>query len=518
MATLLFTEGDMKLSRAFQSAGLAAIIAAAIAEPAAAQSGLDAQSFASRLESLPAVLQEYSTPGAAVALIQGGEVTWSGGFGVADGSTGQPVTGDTLFNVGSISKLPTAWATMMLAEQGVIDLDAPVSNYLARWTPPGDGGAAQAVTIRRLLSHTSGLSTHDYGGVDPSSAPTSISDSLAGRTGKGEARIVSEPGTSFSYSGANFSALQLMIEEVGHEDFPTFMQTRLFAPLGMSSTIYGLPPMGPNVARPHDSRGAPLPLLRYDELAAAGMTTTLRDLSLLATAELAHGMESPGRGHISRASVEAMQTPVAGTRWADRDPFGPEPQYGLGHTVRPQQFQGHTGVGHGGSNRGFESLLMVVPETGDGLVVMTNGANGPAVVSYVLCQWRRWSSGPEAECPQIDIRIVVEGVYFREGIDPAIDRYNVLRRDEPDGYDFSPRQLNGLGYAIMRSGDKVGALRIFELNAAQWPLDGNVHDSLAEAYDANGDTARAIEHYARSLELDPNNGNARDNLARLRTP
>jgi hypothetical protein len=113
----------------------------------------------------------------------------------------------------------------------------------------------------------------------------------------------------------------------------------------MSKTQYGLPPQFQEVmATPYDGLRDALPTLRYNEFSAAGLTTTLDDLARLAAADLVDSAgPRPGRGVLKEQTVPLMQTAAPASRWADRDSYGPDPQYGLGYTVRPAQFLGRVG-------------------------------------------------------------------------------------------------------------------------------------------------------------------------------
>jgi CubicO group peptidase (beta-lactamase class C family) len=483
----------------------------------------DTHAFTSTVDAVtPSLLREYAVPGAAVALIQKGRVVWMHGYGFANVSNGTRVTAETVFNVGSISKSPTAWAVMQLVDQGKVDLDRPVDSYLKRWHLPASSFDNSQVTVRRMLSHTSGISSHNFHGWDPESPLPPIQDSLSGKTGTGEVRVVAAPGSGFHYSSANYAILQLLIEEVSGQSFQEYIKANVFQPLHMSNSQYGLPPKFQDVmATPYDGLGGALPILRYNELSAAGLTMSVRDLGAFAAAGLkGPSGEPPGRGVLKEQAVALMQIPAPASRWADRDPYGPDPQYGLGYTVRPAQLVGKVGIGHGGSNSGWESFFQIVPSTGDGIVIMTNSSNGSAVISSLLCSWRKWAAGQSSvvECPKIDIRAVLYGVYRSKGIKETIARYHELRRNAPDKYDFEVLQLNSMGYDLLRKGDAVAAIDVFRLNVEQFPEDANVYDSLGEAYLKQGDKTLAIENYKRSLDLNPQNDNAREVLKKLEVP
>lgn len=464
-------------------------------------------------------LDKYSVPGAAIALIREGEVVWTKGFGLADLSGHVPITTETEFNVGSLSKTPTAWAIMQLADEGKLKLDAPVDTYLRRWHLPQSPFENGKVTIGRLLSHTSGISNHDYHGWDPTSPLPPIEDSLAGKTGTGIVQVVSSPGSTIHYSGANYAILELVVEEISGQPFSAYMESHIFRPLHMLRTQYGLPgDFEKSMAKPYDVLEKPLPILRYNELAAAGLTTNLHDLAIFAAAGLKARMGAqPGRGLIKPETISEMQSPAPNTKWADEDPYGPNPQYGYGYTVRPEQFAGKTGVGHGGTNNGWESLVQIIPSSGDGIVIMTNSSNGSAVIASILCDWRHWAAGEhkQASCPTIEVRIPLLRAYRSGGAAGVVRQYSRLHHNESSKYDFSSPELNSLGYQVMKMGDIAGAVEIFKLNVDQFPQEWNVYDSLGEAYLKLGYKAEAISNYKRSLELNPKNDNGRDVLKSL---
>ena len=109
-------------------------------------------------------LASSTTPGLAVALVDHGRLIWAAGYGMADRTTGQPVTATTRFQAASLSKPVTAWGVLRLVESGRIGLDEPIVGHLRRWRPPASPFDADGLTVRRLLSHTAGLSVHGYVG------------------------------------------------------------------------------------------------------------------------------------------------------------------------------------------------------------------------------------------------------------------------------------------------------------------------------------------------------------------
>ena len=189
---------------------------------------------------ITAQMQAAKVPGLSIALIQDGKISWVGGFGEANSITGKPVTGDTIFDVASISKAITAYAALSLVERGVLSLDEPVHQYLSQpWLPPS--AYAEQITLRQLLSHTSGL-TNAVNPVNKS--------------------IVYPPGERFEYSGVGFIYLQEVLEQATGKSLEQLAQELVFEPLEMDSSSYMTPQnMMPRLANGHLNYGQIISLL-----------------------------------------------------------------------------------------------------------------------------------------------------------------------------------------------------------------------------------------------------------------
>lgn len=200
---------------------------------------------------IPAQMQAANVPGLSTALIQDGEIVWVEGFGKANTITGKPVAGDTVFEAASIGKAIAAYAALALVERGVLALDEPVHQYLSQpWLPPS--AYAEQVTLRQLLSHTSGLS-NNVNPVDKS--------------------FLYPPGERFEYSGVGFMVLQEVLEQVTGKSFEQLAQELVFAPLEMDSSSYVVPQdMMPRLANGHISYGFLMPRLPVVLAAAFALT------------------------------------------------------------------------------------------------------------------------------------------------------------------------------------------------------------------------------------------------------
>lgn len=458
-----------------------------------------AEAFRADLDArMPTQLLDNLVPGAAVALLRDGDVAWIAGYGYADLEWEEPVESTTVFNIGSISKTVAAWGVMRLVEEGKIDLDAPIDNYLTRWHLPPSEFSHDGVTMRRLLSHTAGLSLHGYPGFRPDERLPSLDASLSGATnGSGDVRVVIEPGTEWRYSGGGYTLAQLVVEEVTGESFADYMRRAVLSPLGMRNSDYDwTPEIEARAATPYGSLGDPVPGPRFTAAAAAGLQTTAQDLAAFVAAGL--------RPRLLRGeTVRLMQRPANDA----------SPEYGLGYGIIDSSRE--TIVGHGGANTGWMAFIAMAPATGDGLVVLTNGSNGDAVHRQVTCLWRTVVFAWSSDCLP-GIGPVVLSTTVRGGVDAAVRRYRELRETDPEGYDFSERQLNRTGYQLLRGGRTTDAIRVFQLNVEIFLDAFNTYDSLGEAYMASGERERAIANYQKSLELNPGNENAREMLRRLR--
>lgn len=204
-------------------------------------------------------LAHYGMPGAAFAFIEEGRIVHLAGIGYADLASRRPVTPQTPFRTGSISKAVTAWGVLRLAEEGRLDLDAPVERYLGRWRLPPSTFDHGGVTARRLLSHTAGISVHHFDPVAADGQSLSLEETLAGASGRGTAvRVAAEPGSEHRYSGGGFTLLELLVEEVTGRPFAAYMHEAVLAPLGMhrSGFVPG-PDFAPDGAVGYDARRRP---------------------------------------------------------------------------------------------------------------------------------------------------------------------------------------------------------------------------------------------------------------------
>ena len=310
-------------------------------------------------------------------------------------SIGKPVSGETIFQMASVSKWVTAWGVMALVEQGQIQLDAPVSRYLKRWKLASSDYPTDQVTVRRLLSHTSGL-TDDLGycGFAPG-APIQTLPASLGRAAdacplrSGVVQVGDEAGT-WRYSGGGYTLLQLLIEDVTGEPFANYMQKAVLRPLGMTRSTYRTGAAGyGDVAQFFDSAGRTAPHNRYTAAAAASLYSTADDMARFALAHLAGpGGEVPGRGVLSPASVATM-------RKAQARLFGTD-HWGLGVQLYATSTRGGVIFGHDGFNvPAVNTSVRIEDATSDAIVALsTGGSNIAATLGSAWTLQRRKNVTP----------------------------------------------------------------------------------------------------------------------------
>lgn len=354
------------------------------ADPASL-AGLPVESFGAHLDvRVTELLERYEVPGASVAVIKDGVPVWSGAYGWADVDGGRPMTLSAVDHVGSITKSVTAWGVMVLVERGVIGLDDPVTRHLTNWTFPESGASPDKITIRQLLNHTSGLPLGTIGTHYPPGSDhlPSLRENLSA-----EAQVHREPGSAFEYSNVGFNLLELLIEEVTGDTFSDYMVRHVLGPLGMdratftwSEQLEAAIPLG------YDLEQNPVSPYVYPEKGSGGLFAGLDDIARFVAAGLP-GPEPPGRHVLAPETVALMYEPGAGIGGIYRLVA---PAYGLGYFAETLP-GGEPAVWHGGQGHGWMTHFHALPETGAGIVVLTNSQRSWPFIAEILTDWAEWN-------------------------------------------------------------------------------------------------------------------------------
>ena len=432
-------------------------------------------------------MSSRAIPGMQVAIVKDGRIAFSGAYGVANLQTPVAVTQDTVFSINSATKSFAGVEVMRLAERGDVDLDASVSTYLGDlpqgWRP---------ITVRHLLTHMSGLPdilTRDggYVGQDEASALAAIADLPLRFT----------PGERFAYNQTNYMLLRRIIEGARGRAFEAVVSEDVFAAFGMTHSGFGdsldlIPGKADSYRYSRAAGGAAPRLQNVHELfppftrAASGINTSALDMGRWLIALQAGEI-------LQLATLEALWTPG---RFND----GKAGEWANGWVVVDRQ--DHPAVGMMGGGR---SAFFLYPRDGVAVVILTNLSGAyPEELADPLAA--RFISGMTLTGVAA-LRERLEA----EGFDQAeIVAAELIARD--GAASLAESDLNNWGYRLLSGGKVADALTLMKLIVTLYPQSGNAYDSLAEVYERSGDRARATENYRRSLELDPGNAHAAEQL------
>jgi CubicO group peptidase (beta-lactamase class C family) len=318
----------------------------------------------------------YKVPGVSIAVIDQGRIDWVRGYGFAEIAAKRPVTPDTRFQAASISKSVAAAAALHFVEEGKIDLDRNVNDYLKSWkVPDNDFTREQKASLRRILSHSAGFTVHGFPGYEAGKpTPTLVQVFNGEKPANTEPiRVDTVPGTKWRYAGGAYTVMQQMLIDVIGEPFPEIMQQAVLSKLEMKDSAYSQPLRSdwqPFAATAYQPDGKPVEgkYHTYPELAAAGLWTTPTDLARFAIA-IQEALAGKSQSVISKVMAEQMLT-----RQIENDGLGLFLD-GAGKTLR---------FSHGGSNAGFQCMLVAYAHTGQGAVIMTNSDMGGPLIPEIL--------------------------------------------------------------------------------------------------------------------------------------
>ena len=332
--------------------------------------GLDQPGVEARVDG---ILNRRPAVGLAVGVVRDGALEYFSGHGLADIPSRTPVTEDTVFRVGSLTKTFTAVAVMQLVEQGLVDLDAPANDHLRtfrllpadpRWRP---------ATVRHLLTHTAGIREVLH--------PSGVGRELFGETvGHGRPvpslaqyygprlRVGAEPGTRWRYTDHGFATLGQLVEDVTGQPFDRYLREHVFAPLGMADTdLVRSEAARARLATGYDlGSGGPEPHPDYEVVTAGGAAaySTPRDMAGYLVALLGGGRNEHG-SVLEPATLARMFDPH----------YQPDPRIpGLGLAFFRVNAGGHAVLEHQGVVPAFTSQIFLAPDDGLGVMTFTNGA------------------------------------------------------------------------------------------------------------------------------------------------
>ncbi|HEY6236521.1 MAG TPA: serine hydrolase [Candidatus Elarobacter sp.] len=474
---------------------------------------------------LARLMSVFHVPGLSIAVIDGSQIAWAKGYGVTEAGTTHPVTVHTLFQAGSVSKTVAATGAMALVERGTLALDDDVNARLTSWKlPENDLTARQKVTLRRILSHTAGITVHGFDGYPIAGPVPSLRQILDGEKPATNAaiRVDLVPGTKWRYSGGAVEVEQQLMMDATGKPFPGLMRELVLGKAGMIDSTFEepLPPGRIAAAAAGTHADGTTVAGRWEvvpQMAAAGLWTTPTDLAKFALAIAAAKRGAPGRV-VSPATARAMLTPtvdvgeiaLGNEQHRDRMGLG----FFLGDATRPDLF------GHIGDDPGFQAMLMMFADSGQGVAIMANSENGILLGDYLIERIAKeygWKAYVPSSRPRIGAAAVLLAVFADGGVAAALDAYEQLKTEKPPRYSLTENSAIALGYAVYGTGKVADAIAVMKVAVRDNPRYWNAYDSLGEMYANAGDKPHAIEYYEKSVQLNPQNAGGIEALRKLRS-
>lgn len=414
-----------------------------------------------------------------IEVIDHNKIIYKKAIGFTDASKRTPLTDQYRFHIGSIAKEFNAAGIMILKEQGKLSLDDKVSKYLTdlpAW--------ADKISIKNLLQYTSGLPDIKWKTVN---GDQDIWNDL-----RKLEKLDFEPGTNYAYNNNNTFLQRAIIAKISGMTFNEFVQQKILNPAGMSASIVDPTDQDPLIAKSYNNSG------KQDALIypITGWTCVTLDDFRKWSAVIA------GFKLLSPASTQTIFTPVAGE---DR-------QAGLGRgTMKDNAVVIHV---HDGMAMNYQALLADDFSKGRTVILMTN--NKQNNVYSLNDDIQAILEDKPYQQPRKSILNEYKGQLDTMNATRMLSLYKKLKTKLPQDYGFeNPATLNEIGYSLLEKNSIADAITIFSYNTRLFPKDGNVFDSLGEAYYKKGDKKNALLNYKRSVQLSPDNDSAKAIIAAL---
>ncbi len=457
---------------------------------------------------LQEIIARWGIPGLGVGIVEGDEIVLAEGYGEQSLLTRAPVTPDSIFCVGSVTKCFVATAVVQLVEQGVVELDAPVVRYLPYFRM--DDERCSQITLRQVLSHTSGMPDMDEIEYDELLKHPETDDGAAERYVRALSRrtLVANPGERFSYSNIAYNVLGDLIAKTSRQTFESYVSEHILLPAGMPDSTL--------LPADVDPRKLAVPHLRVPELVvnpvypyhradapASFLHTSVMDMCQWCITCLNQGRDA-GRAILTPASYAMMWTPVASR--------GYPPLYesaGLGWTLG--HFDGVQTVSHGGGGFGWTSFLILLPEKRRAAIILCNEESSAhsqvtdAVIHAMLDQV------PAAGT--VSWMVPVCRALYIGGIQAADACYSEIK-DSPE-YLFDADELVTVVYQLMSVGRIDPAIDLLRLNLRAFPKHVSSYLLLARLYMRNDACAQAQAVLQEAHALVPGSLRVAELLARV---
>jgi len=375
-------------------------------------------------------MRYWNVPGVAIAVVEDFRVVWAKGFGTTEYGGGRPVDTTTLFQAGSISKPVFTSGVLRMVERGTLSLDEDVNAKLKSWKLPASRfTASEPVTLRRLLTHTAGLTVWGFPGYASTAEVPTVTQVLDGAkpANTGAVRNDTTPGARWRYSGGGFTIAQLLATDVAGVPFPALMRRLVLQPSGMSRSTYENPLPAARRAEAssgHERVNTPVPgrFHTYPEMAAAGLWTTAPDLARWAIAL--------SRAYNGQATRGFLSPEMARQMVSRQVTLGPE--FGGGHFGLGVAVEGDgdsIAFSHNGRDEGFAASMRIWPTLGRGYVILTNGVSGQLIAEITRSFAEVYGLGERPRPERVVVPVDAESLADYAGRFVTVQGRDTLRLD-----------------------------------------------------------------------------------------
>ena len=457
-----------------------------------------AQEKAAEIDKMMQLYHEYRQFNGTVLVAEGGKVILKKGYGLANMEWNIANEPDTKFRLGSITKQFTSMIIMQLVEEGKIQVNSKITDYLTDYRK--DTG--DQVTIHHLLTHTSGIPSYTslpnfFKDIsrDPYTVDEFVKQFCSGN-------FTFDPGSKYSYNNSGYFLLGAIIEKVTDGTYEAVLQKRILDPIDMKKTGYDHhETIIANRATGYEKTPNNYINSAYLDMSlpfsAGSMYSTVEDLYLWDQALYTENL-------LSDKFKDIMFKPFLRN-------------YAYGWTVRKillsESEDSLKVISHGGGINGFNTLITRLVDDKHLIVLLNN--TGGTVLNNMSIGITNILYGKPYDQPKKSIAETLFNFLTEKDIAPAISHYHDLKEKSPNEYNFSERELNNLGYQMLGLEKVKEAIEIFKLNVEVYPASSNVYDSLGEAYMKSDQKELAVKNYKKSIELNPENTNAIEILKKL---
>jgi len=421
------------------------------------------------------------------------------GYGKVKDDSNQQPDGNTIYEIGSMTKVFTSLILADMVQKGELKLDDPISKFLPKTvkTPTRNG---KEITLLDLSTHTSGLPR-----LPDNSNPKDPNNPYADYTVEQMYDFISnytltrDIGSKYEYSNLGVGLLGHILTLKAGKDYETLVRERICIPLKMNKTFVTLTPeLRSILATGHDESGDPVENWDIPTLAGAGaLRSNVNNLLLFLSANLgftkttlSSAMEQT---HIYRDSAGSPNLEI-GLAWLILKKFGTEI------------------IGHDGGTGGYSTFFGFDKKKKIGVVVLSNSVIGIDDIAFHILE-SKFELKPY-QYPYY-LKDTIAATINEKGIDAAIKFYHSLKEEKNSRFSFDEEQLNMLGYSELNAKKVKEAVALLKLNSEEYPDSWNVFDSYGEACAVNGDTVLAIENYEKSININHDNKDGIEKLKKL---